>query len=310
VGQQLVGAAATSAALFVAYRWMPRLRFSVSGFRALAGFGMHVSASQVIAGISEQAVNLMVGALFGPVMLGYFNIAWRTVQLLRSLIAGALYQVGFSAFSRLQDDSAALKSSFLRATQLSCLVGFPLGIGLALVAPHLIAALYGPKWAVSIPILAWLALYFVPVFYAMFFTACYRAMGRADWVVYFTIADLVLTIAGILALRHEPVVWIAVMWVAKSFAYMPVHVFLLSRLLRVGAGWLLQPARIPLAGGVVMAGAALAADRWLFVGLGAMAGLLLDVAVGILAYGIAIRVLSPDLQRFALTTLRAMAAAR
>jgi PST family polysaccharide transporter len=310
VGQQLVAALATNAALAMTYRWRPRLRFSRESFRSLAGFGMHVSASQLISGLSEQAVNLMLGTLFGPVVLGYFNIAWRTVQLLRSLIAGALYQVGFSTFSRLQENSEALKSGFRQATQLSCLVGFPLGIGIALVAHHLIVAFYGAKWGASVPILAWLALHFVPVFFAMFFTACYRAKGRADWVMYLTVADLVVTVVGILALRDQPVVAVAVFWVAKSFAYMPVHVFLLSRLLGVGAGWLLRPAGVPMAAGLIMGAAVLAADRWLFAGFGPSAGLLLDGAVGIVVYGAAIRLLSPDLQRLALTTVKAMTAAR
>lgn len=310
VGQQLVAALATNAGLIAAYRWLPRLRFSFACFRSLAGFGMHVSASQLISGISEQAVNLMLGTFFGPVVLGYFNIAWRTVQLLRSLVAGALYQVGFSTFSRLQEDNEALKSGFRQATQLSCLVGFPLGVGIALVAHHLIVAFYGAKWGASVPILTWLALHFVPVFFAMFFTACYRAKGRADWVMYLTVADLAVTIAGILALRDQPVVAVAVFWVAKSFVYMPLHVFLVCRILGVGAGWLLRPTGVPMAASLIMGAAVIAADRWLFGGVGPSSGLLLDAAVGIVVYCAAIRVLSPDLQRFALTTFRAMAAAR
>ncbi|MPY68673.1 MAG: oligosaccharide flippase family protein [Alphaproteobacteria bacterium] len=310
VGQQLAAAVTTNAALALVYRWMPRLRFSTSCFRSMAGFGLHVSAGQLISGIAEQAVNLMLGILYGPVVLGYFNIAWRTMQLLRSLIASALYQVGFSMFSRLQDNSEALRSSFLQATQLSCLVGLPLGIGLALVAPHLIVAFYGAKWAASVPILAWLALHFIPVFFAMFFTACYRAKGRADWVLYLMAVDLVLTIAGILALRHEPVVWVAAFWVCKAFAWMPVHVLLLRRLLGVGAAWLLQPVYVPAAASLIMGAAVFGADRWLSGKVGALAALSLDVAVGMLVYWIAIRILSPTLQRFALSTIKTMAAAR
>ncbi|MEX2455405.1 MAG: lipopolysaccharide biosynthesis protein [Rhodospirillaceae bacterium] len=310
VGQQLAGTIATNAVLILSYRWAPRLRFSISRFRSLAGFGMHVSASQLVSGISEQAVNLMVGTLFGSTVLGYFNIAWRTVQLLRSLIASALYQVGFSAFSRLQDDGDALRSSFLRATELSCLVGFPLGIGLFLVAPHFIVSLYGEKWAPSIPLLAWLALHFLPVFFAMFFTACYRAKGRADWALYFTLADLAITVAAIFALRNQPAVWVAAMWTVKSFAYMPVHVLLLQRLLGTDFGRMFRPACVPLAAGLAMGAAVLAADRWLFAGMGTTAALCLEIALGVLVYWGAIRLLSPDLLRFAAATMRTMVSAR
>jgi O-antigen/teichoic acid export membrane protein len=271
---------------------------------------MFVSASQLISGVAEQAVNLMLGAFFGPVVLGYFNIAWRTVQLIRSLIASALYQVGFSTFSRLQGDGAAMKSGFRQATRLSCLVGFPLGIGIALVSRHLVVVFYGAKWSASIPVLAWLAVFLLPAFFAMFFTACYRANRRANWVLHLTVVDLVATIAGIAALRHQPVVAIAIFWAGKSFAYMPIHVYLLSRLLAVRAEWLLQPACVPLASSLIMGAAVFASDRWLFGALGSPAALLLDAAVGVAVYGAAIWVLSPDLQRLAVTTLRTMAAAR
>lgn len=312
VGQQIGGTLVANLAIALTYRWRPRLRFSAARFRRLGTFGAQVSVSQVLLGAGEQAVNLMVGVLFGPLVLGYFNIAWRTVQLIRSLFSSALYHVGFSTFSRLQDDRRALAEGFIRATRLSALVGVPLGVGLALAAEPFLLVLYGEKWAASVPILSWLALQFVPAFFGMFFAACYRATGRADWVLYLTIGDLIVSVAGVwlLGLGGQPIHAVAIFWVAKSLALIPIHILLLRRLLGTGGLWLLRPALAPLGASLIMAAGLFAFERWLGGALGAGPLLGIEVVLGVGLYWLAIRVTAPALQRFALSTFRSMAGAR
>src|SRR3546814_10420718 len=76
------------------------------------------------------------------------------VQLVRSLLSSAVYHVGLSAFARLQNDLPALARAYVQATRISCLVGFPIGIGMALLGPLLIRALFGSKWDESTVLLA------------------------------------------------------------------------------------------------------------------------------------------------------------
>src|SRR3546814_16176159 len=111
----------------------------------MGGFGFYVSMSQVASGAGEQLLNFLVGTLFGTAALGYFNVAWRMVQLVRSLLSSAVYHVGLSAFARLQNDLPALARAYVQATRISCLVGFPIGIGMALLGPLLIRALFGSQ---------------------------------------------------------------------------------------------------------------------------------------------------------------------
>ena len=85
----------------------------------------------------------LVGALFGSLALGYFTIAWRVVQLIRSLVSGAVYHVGLSAFARLQDDRAVMGLAFVQGTRIACLAGFPVAAGIALVSEPLLLVLFG-----------------------------------------------------------------------------------------------------------------------------------------------------------------------
>ena len=143
---------------FLTAHWRPRWRFSFVKLRDMWGFGFHVSITQMISGAGEQALALTIGAIFGATALGYFTIAWRCVQLVKSLVSAAVYQVGLSAFSKLQHNPAALVDAFLNATRISSLVGFPLGIGLFMIAGPLVHVAFDAKWAASIPLLAMLGL--------------------------------------------------------------------------------------------------------------------------------------------------------
>src|SRR5690606_39071871 len=117
-------------------------------------FGFFVSAGQVVGGLGEQAVNLLVGGMLGSTVLGYFTIAWRMAQLLRTLVGSAVYHVGLSAFARLQEDRELVARAMLKATSLGCLFGFPIAAGMAVLADPLVTATFGPAWQASVPLLA------------------------------------------------------------------------------------------------------------------------------------------------------------
>lgn len=297
VGQQLVAAIVTNTAVFAAARWWPRFRFSLAYLRGTAHFGFHVSASQVVGGLGEQALNLLVGTIFGSVVLGHFSIAWRMIQLIRSLIATAVYQVAFSAFARLRDDRPAFIRAFEQATRMSCFVGFPISIGLALTAEPAMLTMFGSKWTTSIPLFAILALEMLPAFFLMFFSAAYRAMNRPAWALATALLYFGLGIGGIFALSPLGITAVTAFWALKSFILMPVHLILMGKMLDIRIRSLLAPALRPAAATILMAGA---------VGLVLLAledqttsaiQLIAAVITGIAGYIGAVLLIAPDLVR-------------
>jgi PST family polysaccharide transporter len=309
VGQQLVGVLVSSMAIVWAADWRPRLRFSTRHLRDIWAFGFHVSAAQVVTGAGEQVLNLLIGTLFGTTALGYFNVAWRMVQLIRSVIGSAVYHVGLSAFAKLQEDRAAVARAFLDATRLSCLVGFPIGAGLALLGEPLLVALFGAKWQASAPLLMVLAIEMIPAFYGMFLSALYRAMGRAAWVLGMALLYFGVGLAGVLALAPFGVLAIAAFWVARAWLLMPLHVALVARLLATPALGVARPGLAPLVATLAMA-AGLLVLRFELAGLelGPLATLAVFVPAGALLYVLAIRVTAPELTGMAIRTVRLMVA--
>lgn len=298
VGQQLAGVAVTNVALAAHSPWRPRFRFSFARLRELAGFGFHVSASQVINGMSEQAVTFFFGILFGTTQLGYFTIAWRVVQLIRSLIGSAVYHVGFSAFSKLQRDRKALAAAVLQSTRFACLFGFPVAIGIAVLAGPIIMLLFGPRWLAGEPLLVLLALEMVVAFFVIFFSPCFRAMGHPGLSLMLSVLYALSGVAAILALWPFGLQAAVLGWVARTFILLPLQVYLLKRLLGVSFLRVLAPAFAPLAASAAMA-AAVAGVVWAVAGRIDNAALVaLAVGTGIAVYGAAIALLARDLVKF------------
>ncbi len=285
VAQQVVGAAITNLGAAATARWRPRARLSWPVLRQLWGFGVHVSGSQIVSAAAEQAVVLLIGTAFGSTLLGHFTVAWRMVQLVKALVVGTVYHVAFSAFARMQHDRPAATRAFLEATQLSCLIGFPLGLGMAAVAAPAILTLFGERWADSIDLFAILALEMVPAFYVLFVSSCYRALGRPGWALALALAHFALAIAGTLAVTALGLEAVAMVWVAKSVIVLPVTLALTQRLLGTSLPALAMPALGPLLASTAMALGVRFLLPWL-AELSPALQLVIAVAAGVAIYAI------------------------
>jgi PST family polysaccharide transporter len=307
VVQQLAGALITNVALAAHSPWRPRLKFSLARLRDLWSFGFQVSASQTINGMAEQAMTFLVGMLFGATALGYFTIAWRVVQLIRALIGSAVYHVGFSAFSRLQQDRTAMAAAVLQATRFACLIGFPIGCGIALLAGPAIVLLFGERWLAAEGMLVVLALEMVPGFYVLFFAAGFRAAGHANWSLMLSLVYALAGIAAIVLLAPFGLQVVVMAWVARTFLLLPVQVFLLRRLLQAPLRTILAPSVEPAVASAVMS-CAVAALLW---GVGNRLDntqlVVSAVVVGAIVYAAAIAAAAPDLFKTAIRLPRFMA---
>jgi PST family polysaccharide transporter len=305
VALQLVVTLVTAAGNLTGVAWWPRLRFSRRHLGEMLGFGLNVSTTQIVAGVSEQALNMLVGALFGSLALGYFTIAWRVVQLIRSLVSSAVYHVGLSAFARLQDDRAAMGLAFVQGTRIACLAGFPIAAGIALVSEPLLLVLFGAKWLPSVPLLAALALEMIPVFYGIFFSALYRATGRPGWSLTMALLNLAAGVAGVLAVAPMGMLAVAVFWVVRAVLLVPLHVMLVHRILGMPIHRLAAPIFVPAIATVAMAAIIVPLRLGLeAAGIGAWSELALLVPAGAIIYGMAVRLLSPELAALVMRTAR------
>lgn len=106
----------------------------------------------------SNADRAVAGRLLGPADLGVYSMAALTATSISEKVMMLLTRITPAYFSALQDDAAALKRYLLRLTEILSVVLFPILIGFALVADHIVHLALGPKWIGAIGPLRLLAI--------------------------------------------------------------------------------------------------------------------------------------------------------
>ncbi len=142
----LAGSLIRPVALSVAARHWCRPRFSREGMGDMLHFGSFVTATQLLWYIYSQSDVLIIGKLLGKELLGFYSIAMQLATLPMQKVSEMLNQVGFAAYSSLQQDLAAIRSHFLKVTRILSFLSFPVFWGISSISPDLVMIVLGSRW--------------------------------------------------------------------------------------------------------------------------------------------------------------------
>jgi lipopolysaccharide exporter len=145
----LAGAGARTLARTAAVRWIPRFHVDLAGAGDLWRYGRHILFVNIVGAVLARADQLLIAALIGSAALGYYYIAARIPELIIGSFNMVLTLVLFPVMTKLSEDKAALASVFCGATRFTVLLVAPISAGLIALAPELVHALFGPRWAGS-----------------------------------------------------------------------------------------------------------------------------------------------------------------
>ena len=157
VGQALTSTAIGTVVVWIASPWRPRLRFDLARLRTLWGYGSRVTGTNVMRNLSRAGDRILVGRYLGATSLGYYQIAANWMMFPQIITNEVIGRVAFPALARVQDDLAKVRDAFLLITKLVALIFFPGMAGIAVIAPELVRAIYGPQWMPSAIIIQFLA---------------------------------------------------------------------------------------------------------------------------------------------------------
>jgi O-antigen/teichoic acid export membrane protein len=102
---------------------------------------------------------LVAGRVLGPIVLGYYTLAWNLATMPIDKITTLVSSVTPGIYSAAQEDFSALKRYLLKPTEVLSLVLFPVMAGLALVSKDAVLILLGSKWESAIIPLQLLSIY-------------------------------------------------------------------------------------------------------------------------------------------------------
>lgn len=151
--QHLVNQFAIAAILWVTVKWRPRLVFSLERVKILFSFGWKLLASHLVNVFVMELRPLIVGRLYAPSTLGYYNRGQLFPRSIVSNVDGSIQTVMLPTLAAHQDDPGRVKEIMRRAVVSSSFLIFPMMIGLAVIADPLVRIILTDKWLPAVPFL-------------------------------------------------------------------------------------------------------------------------------------------------------------
>jgi O-antigen/teichoic acid export membrane protein len=136
--------------LWFCSNWRPSLTFSFAALKELWAFGFRMFLSQILDAVFTRLDYLIIGKLFTPDVLGYYQRAKQFNLLVIKFTSGSLMSVLFPVLSQIQNDLPRFQLVVLKTLHILCFAVFLLLGGLYLVSEEVIVFLYSEKWLPSV----------------------------------------------------------------------------------------------------------------------------------------------------------------
>jgi PST family polysaccharide transporter len=135
---------ATAIAIFCS-PWRPRWTLSLAPLRPLIGYSINVVTTKMLSILNVKATDLIIGMLGGPALLGAYQLASRLLNFVLQTILSPIQTVCLSLFAK-QATHEELQTALQNSLSMLALAVFPVAMGLAVVAPEVVAVIFGPNW--------------------------------------------------------------------------------------------------------------------------------------------------------------------
>ena len=127
--------------------WRPQLKFRVACVKKYLKFSMNLLGSNMLAAITDNLANLVVGRAYSTTILGHYTMANKIPYLTSGTVCYGIKRVSYSMMSRFQNDNAHLASYSQRVVGTAFWILAPIMILLFVFAKPFIALLFPEAWA-------------------------------------------------------------------------------------------------------------------------------------------------------------------
>jgi polysaccharide transporter, PST family len=300
--QQIVLMMTFVSALWWRAGWRPTFEFSGEVFRELSGFAIRIAGGRWARLIELIVLSLLVGKLVSVSGLGAWTFAMSTVILPLTVIAIPIAEVLFTAFSRLRGQRERIARLWLDSIGILAAVILPILVGLVVVAPDLIPLVFGPQWRVSVTIIQILSVYVIIRSLQSWNSVVLDAAGRPQITLWTQVAALALTPFAVILGAQWSIEAVAVCFVIGQViaVEIPSLLFVLSEL-RIAPRKVASRLSGIAAATTIMAVACVVTRLGLTaLGLDMAGRAVLTIAIGVVAYPVALSFFAPETSRRAI----------
>ena len=160
-----------------------RFAYDPDAARQFINFGKNIFMSGVIAFLIFNADNFIIGAVQGATTLGYYSLAFNWGTIACTTISAVILSVLFPTFTRMQDDRARLKFSYLRILEFLSFAGGLANMTLFVISRDFLIHVLGQgtgKWLPALTVLRLLCVYGIMRILLEPVTNVVMAIGRTD----------------------------------------------------------------------------------------------------------------------------------
>jgi len=180
VGQYVVNAGIDTLVLWYTVKWRPHLMFSWKRLKGLLSYGWKLLAVSLINTVYGNVRQLIIGKLYMPEDLAFYNKGKQFPSLFDSNINSSIDSVLLPTMAAEQDDIATIKRITRRSIKTSTFIMAPILVGLAVCGDALIGMVLTDKWLPCVP---YMRIFCITFIFSPMFTANYnafKAVGRSD----------------------------------------------------------------------------------------------------------------------------------
>ena len=303
VAQSLAKPAISCVVLWTASDWRPRFRFSRRHLRMLTSFSANILALDLLSFVNRRSDDLLIGAVLGPVALGYYTVAYRLLLTMTDVFTSTVSVVSLPIFSRMQRDLPRLLRAFYAATRMTSALAVPAFVGVAVTAPDIVPVLFGEQWARSIPVMQILTVIGILHSVAFFNRSVMIAVGQPGHALRIALLNAVLNVAFFAVAVRWGIFAVALAYVLRGWLLAPLPLIVLRKSIALNYRDYVRNLMAPLAASTLMALAVLGLQQ-LMRPTGDAIRLAACVAVGATVYGVAMRLTAPTLFQEIYGTIR------
>ena len=178
--QQLANHISISIIMWFTVKWRPKLVFSLCKVKKLFSFGWKLLLSSLINVLYMDIRTLIIGRVYSPSTLGFYNRGEQFPKVIVSNIDGSIQSVMLPTLSAHQDNKKRVKEMMRRAIKTSSFLIFPMMIGMSVVAEPLVKIVLTDKWLPAVPFLQIFCISYALITIHTANLQAINSMGRSD----------------------------------------------------------------------------------------------------------------------------------
>ncbi|MFN8103704.1 MAG: lipopolysaccharide biosynthesis protein [Acidimicrobiia bacterium] len=212
--------------------FVPRFTIDRDLAKGLLKFGMPLVGMKALSQVGTNADYFIVGHRLGPTALGEYKIAFQLPELVISNTLWVFSSVAYPTYARARtigDD--VFRRAALKSLRVVTLFGFPVGVGLAIVAQPFILVFFGDKWAGSVATMSVIAVALGISSIGYGSGDVYTALGRPGLMLGINVPFAIGSVLGFVFAARYGIVWVAVVHLVSKFLYAVTRLVLADRII-------------------------------------------------------------------------------